>query len=67
MDSSPLGLCSASIRSQSRPDPAQISATSGLPEHTHIPARGRSARGQGVAEGGVGFYSKRHVMLPSGP
>lgn len=42
-DSSPFGACSMSISSQSTPPPAQISATSGLPLHTHIPARGRLA------------------------
>ncbi|GAA4661082.1 hypothetical protein GCM10025779_29930 [Arthrobacter cryoconiti] len=42
-DSKPFGLCSASINSQSSPDPAQISATKGLPEHTHIPVNGRWA------------------------
>ena len=42
-DSSPFGECSMSMRVQSMPDPAQISATSGEPEHTQIPARGRDA------------------------
>src|SRR5690606_25146595 len=35
-----LGACSQSINSQSMPLPAQISATSGLPEATHIPIWG---------------------------
>jgi hypothetical protein len=32
-----------STRSQSIPLPAQISATRGDPEHTHMPAKGRVA------------------------
>ena len=32
-----------SMSTQSSPEPAQISATSGLPEQTQIPARGRAA------------------------
>jgi len=38
-----LGECSMSMSSQSSPDPAQISATRGDPEHTHMPERARDA------------------------
>ena len=37
-----FGACSLSMSSQSTPDPAQISATTGLPDTTHMPVTGRS-------------------------
>ena len=61
-DSSPLGECSMSTSSQSSPEPAQISATSGLPEQTHMPASGRRCRREGVAERRC--QTKRHVIVP---
>ena len=54
-----------SMSSQSMPEPAQISATSGLPEHTQMPASGRMPRAERIAEGRV--QTKRHVMTPIGP
>lgn len=42
-----------SISSQSRPLPAQISATSGLPEHTHMPTCGLSAVARTFAKVGL--------------
>ena len=54
-----------SIRSQSNPLPAQISATTGEPEQTHIPARGRVASASRSPERRI--QTKRHVIVPSGP
>ena len=42
-----------SIISQSRPAPAQISATSGLPEQTHMPNRARGECSSRLAKLGV--------------
>ena len=53
------------MSTQSSPEPAQISATSGLPVHTQMPTSGRIGRGQRVAEGRA--QTKRHVMVPIGP
>ena len=64
-DSSPLGECSMSMSIQSMPAPAQISATSGLPEQTQMPARGRDAVAERVAEGGS--QMKRQSITPIGP
>ena len=54
-----------SMSTQSMPAPAQISATSGLPEHTQMPARGRDAAASASRK--VGAQMKRHSITPIGP
>ena len=52
---------------QSSPLPAAISAIRALPEHTHMPASGRSdAASRAASVAGQG-HSNRHVTAPNCP
>ena len=55
------------MKIQSKPAPAQISATSGEPEHTQIPDKGVVCVVEGVLEGRIRFYEKWHVTVPIRP
>ncbi len=54
-----------SMSIQSRPDPAQISATSGDPEHTQMPASGRDAAASASRK--VGARRSGMSIIPIGP